>query len=270
MPNSLKQRPSTEFDMPSLSSFKTRRFTEETDSLGVLHAWRIHAQDYLASNYVTNEAVVDDGTLSPDVDTARGDDVIYYLGVDTGTGTQATLRKKLIPKGGRLEDLVNYSISNNMLYPQEKDNLLEHIDQHGARAVVEICALARSNNRNSLASLALVRALMYESVDNGLERWFILFAKPAYLSFRRRFGDNIVLRAGDELSIGDSGGLVAPNLRFVPAIIDPSSILSTLKSEARPGQGRRSQTFSQTLEFMRTKTPIQGEDDRGGTEDYVA
>ncbi len=243
-------------DLPGLESFQVTSFTEHSNPRRALRVQRIHAADYVDSGYVSIGAVVDQ-VLTPDIDTARGSGVIYYLGIDPVTGDEASLRKKAIPEGGGLEGLPNFRSSQGAFYSESEEYLRDRIRVHGAGAVVEICALSRSNPRNSLASLALVRALVHESsAREDSEDWFILFAKPAFLSFRRRFGEAVVRRAGHDLTMADSSGFIKPGLQFVPTIIQPATTIETLDSEGKKDSGRRGNVLGQTLRFMQVPSRV--------------
>lgn len=240
--------------LPVVANFVVRKFTEEQYPEGALLAQRIHAQSYIDEQYVTEEAIDADGRLLADIDTARGDNIIYFLGQDDKDDQKiATLRKKFIPEQGDLKDLSGYRNSETFIRPEEIDRIYQHVAKYGLRSVVEISALGKAHDAPSETSMKLIRSVVHDSVrTNPDERWIILFTEHAYRAMDRFFGSTIVRRVGEFANVNDGQEYINPKLRFVPTVIKPASVMETLLSEASDETRLPTErmTRAATLNFM--------------------
>ena len=220
----------------TVGSFVTRKFTEEGYPDLALLAQRMHAFDYRASAFVTEDGMTDDGRLRAEIDTTRGPTVMYYIGQEMGNPDDAasTLRRKRIPRtgGGSIEELSAFSHTIGSFYPGEEEALRYHVDEFGPEAVTEVGALARAVRATSRTSMKLIRTAVHDAArENAHEKWMILFARPAYASMERFFGPAVARRVGHEALVSSGNAYINPKLSFVPAVIDPGQVLNILAKE---------------------------------------
>lgn len=225
-------------------------FTEDTNPELAIRARRVHASGYESMGFVSNSAIDIDGSLSDDIDHARGETVEYYLGVEpvgddmTETFDRATLRKISIPLGGSLDDLPAYSLCKNSIYNHELV-AIQSIEQP-YKFVKEIGALARSPEAGPMATFEVLRDALHDSLGNG-ELWFFSIVTSTYASLADNFGKKAIRQIGEPVALNDPR--VSDRVELVPAVVDIDSFLKNILEAAeleisRPRQHRLLRSFS--------------------------
>ena len=217
-------------------------FTEDTNSELAIRARRVHASGYESMGFVSNSAIDIDGSLSDDIDHARGETVEYYLGVEpaeddmTETFDRATLRKISIPSGGSLDDLPAYSLCKNSIYNHELA-ALQSIEQPD-KFVKEIGALARSPEAGPMATFEVLRDALHDSLGNG-ELWFFSIVTSTYASLADNFGKKAIRQIGEPVALNDPR--VSDRVELVPAVVDIDSFLKNILEAAELESSRSKQ-----------------------------
>lgn len=217
-------------------------FTEHTNSGLAIRARRVHADGYESMGFVKNSAIDVDGSLSDDIDHARGETVEYYLGVEsTDSNTsekldRATLRKINIPAGGTLDDLPAYSLCKDSIY---RDELiaLQSIEQPD-KFVKEIGALARSPEAGPMATFEVLRDALHDSLGHG-ELWFFSIVTSTYASLAYNFGNRAIRQIGEPVALNDPR--VSDRVELVPAVVDIDSFLKNILEAAEVESNRSKQ-----------------------------
>jgi hypothetical protein len=217
-------------------------FTEHTNPELAIRARRVHADGYENMGFVKNSAIDVDGSLSDDIDHARGETVEYYLGVEsTDSNTsekldRATLRKINIPAGGTLDDLPAYSLCKDSIYDDELI-ALQSIEQPD-KFVKEIGALARSPEASPMATFEVLRDALHDSLGRG-ELWFFSIVTSTYASLADNFGNRAIRQIGEPVALNDPR--VSDRVELVPAVVDIDSFLKNILEAAEVESNRSKQ-----------------------------
>lgn len=217
-------------------------FTEHTNPELAIRARRVHADGYESMGFVSNSAIDVDGSLSDDIDHARGETVEYYLGVETTDANsgeeidRATLRKINIPVGGTLDDLPAYNLCKSSIYRNELITLqsIERPD----RFVKEIGALARSPEAGPMATFEVLRDALHDSLGSG-ELWFFSIVTSTYASLADNFGSKAIRQIGEPVALNDSR--VSNHIELVPAVVEIDSFLKNILETAETEFNRSKQ-----------------------------
>lgn len=206
--------------------------TELTDSGLVSLARETHARGYIDMGFVRTGYQALDGSLPADIDKARGENVDYYLAVDTSHGTVedprlATVRKINIPRGGSIDDLPAYGLCKNSLSSTMTEFLSDMVDQD--IKVKEIAALAKSPNTSPLAIFEVLRDPFQDSLGKG-EVWFFSIVSTTYDALQDNFGPHAIVKVGDPVTFDDER--INPDLSLVPAVVMVDSFLDGISKAA--------------------------------------
>lgn len=204
--------------------FQHFRFTEKDGGLLVDEARRLHAQGYLSLGFVEPTAIESDGSISADLDKARGGDVIYYLAYDEHTGQYAsTMRKIAISNNRHFTSLPAIGLCRES-FSSGSLEMLSEIDSSKAQ-LLELAALAGDPKAGYRA--------IYESLRNGLhdgiqknEVWIFSLVASTHDSLVKNMGAEVFTVLGNDVKIEDHR--VSDNVRLRPLLLDTSTFLETL------------------------------------------
>lgn len=231
---------------PRVSAYRVRSFSEASDADAAVRAQVIQAESYVAAGYLTNDAVEANGTLRPDVDTARGASVTYFLASPRpsrrdGTG-QAAGRLVGVPHGSGLEALQAYRVSSQYLTPGWRQRIELHFQIHGPSSVHELASLSRTRDARPTAVYELLRRIGHEAIMQGTQQlWLATLIDVAYKSIDANFGDRAVARAGQAFPAYRFDTWTAREFTFVPVVIEPMLVLDQMASSLMyaPAPARR-------------------------------
>lgn len=196
------------------------KFNERTDAAAVQVARQVHAIGYADMHFVNDEALMPDGTLRPDIDKARGDNVDYYLLINPEDEVKkATLRKI----SGDVWDLPAFGLTTHNL---TKDGLQELLE---AENVKEIAALARTPEAKQMLVFELLRDAFQEAIGNN-ETWFFSIVSSTFASLEGQFGPLAIRSIGEPIAFDDER--ISEDISLVPAILDVDNFLNAVAGAA--------------------------------------
>lgn len=206
------------------STYSVAEFYERGNPELALEAHKIHAEGYHAMGFVNDGAIEADGTLSPDIDKARGPETLYHLSYNpTNERDAATLRMHHVSHGQTFRDLPAFSVTQDTLY-QEGIELLEDAAERGAR-IVEIAAFAKTREASPVAAFELLRHIVHQAQDKpGDELWFFSIVSNTYDLFVKKFGEGAIKDIGQPVFFDDER--INPNISLVPAIVNPKTFIA--------------------------------------------
>jgi len=243
---------------PSLSSFETHtptsnryihvQFTEAESPALAQAAWRLHAQGYVDSGFVTEDAIGADGFLSPDIDKSRGPNAKYHLALDHDGAYEATMREINLTAGMTYEDHAAYKLCKDGLYPWAEDQLAQ-LQAQGTN-IKEIAALARPLRSSPLAVFEIIRKAMHASLGKD-EVWLFSIVADTHDSLVHAWGADNLPVIGADTTINDPR--VRKHVALRPALLFPDTFNETLlKSLEQANSAHASAPSRQTDEAMKT------------------
>ncbi|WP_373141450.1 hypothetical protein [Mycobacterium marinum] len=251
--------------------FKYLHFTEAQQS-GLVHlAHRIHAQSYVASQFVTADSLVD-GALPAELDHARGQHVTYsiaYLadsqieevspGTTDPTGhAMATWRIRDIAPDNDFTSLPAYTSTAGALSSDGLD-FLRSVDGDPRSILREIGALAKTPMCPAGAVLEIIRDALHRALARDVDEvWFFSIVQSTYETFVKHLGCLTVRPIGNAVRLRKSG--VRSHVRLVPVIVEPRRFLELLYRCATTPANPRAGTQLASFEFFAEGLP----------EDYVS
>jgi hypothetical protein len=205
----------------------------------VREARRIHAEGYVFAGFVNESAVIKDGpekgTLTPDIDKARGPNVEYYLGIDGSNAKNcATLRRLYLPPGGSFRNLPAYSTTEQSLSPGGLV-ILEELEANGAD-INEIAALSRTEAAPAQAIYEILRTAIRDSMGKN-RMWFVSMVSKTYDALLRRWGEDNLVRLGDDVVLEDDR--VNDDIFLRPLLINPDTFHDNLLTAYRATGDRK-------------------------------
>lgn len=213
--------------------FQHIQFTELDNPDLAFVAQVVQAKSYRAEGFVNDAAIDEDGRLAPDIDKARGPNVIYYLASEqspddlTGTPEKASsLRVQELEPGMTFRDFPGYVLSEDRLHP-ETEIVFDAFTQRG-HEIKEIGALSRTPESERLATFEVIRAAMQDSFGKG-EVWFFTMVGTTYDSLVRRWGDDNLVPIGEDIKFDDPR--VKEDVSLKPLILIPDDFLGNLRNE---------------------------------------
>lgn len=194
------------------------KFIGEEFPLAQEEAWRIHAEGYRAMNFVTDEAIGEDGFLDLTIDksrTIKGSE--YYVVINTDKeDDRATLR--IVPPKPFCDytGLPSYESVESKLFPFGKNMLRNFYDS--GYAINEISALAKTENASPLAIFELFREVIQDA-QTRKEVWFFSIVNNTFQTIVKRMGESNFVVIGEDVGIDDPR--VNPNIQLRPTIFVP-------------------------------------------------
>lgn len=221
-------------------------FTESQDPLGALDAQRLQGESYVRFG-IAHESVLDDGGSLPEwLDHARGDNITYYVATPNGTEAQGWGSGRLID--GELESLAVYEGCESVMYPEQKEFLLD--STRSGRIIREVGAMALSQSASSLASFCIVRDVVQHAIRNDTQELLMGRQTPQALrGFKTMFGSSAVQQVGESAELDAGGGL---KVELTPVCADACGSLDSLLSDINNPllDERRRSKLSQSLLFL--------------------
>lgn len=222
-------------------SYVYQRFSEQTNPDLAMVARQVHARGYRGEEFVHGDAIMDDGSLTDDIDKARGSYVDYYLGYERGENGEctpvSTLRKVNIPYGGTLDDLPAYALCKDQIYAKDRewlDNL-----PNPQRIIKEISSFAHIPEVGPMAGFELLRNALQDSLGSH-EVWLFSMVADRYQSLVKNFGPVAVRQIGEAVPIDDPR---VNHVKLIPAIVDTDLFLQqvhdSIVNEEDESQKRR-------------------------------
>ncbi len=204
-----------------------RHFTEASDPLLAVSAQQVHAVGYKGEGFVNDDAIEADGTMSANIDKARGPNVDYFVGFGTnGEGNsvaRSTIRKVHIPFGQTIESLPAYQIAADSLYPEALEELRAIANPD--RTIKEISAFAHSPEVSSAAGLEIIRNILQDSLGSH-EKWMFTMVASRFEALVRSFGPKMMRQIGEPVPVTGTG--VNEGVELVSAIVDTDTYLSDI------------------------------------------
>lgn len=212
-------------------NFEYQILTESSHPELAVAAQQIHASGYIAEGFVNENAVESNGTLSPDIDKARGDNVQYYVGFEVNEAgereAKSTIRKISIPFGGTIEDLPAFQLADGKFYPEELKYLRNLPQPH--RSLKEISAFAHTASPRLQPGREILREILQDARGSG-EVLIFTMVEPNFNALVRSFGRDMMHQIGDPVPLNDPR--VEDGLRLVPAMVDADLFLDQIRASA--------------------------------------
>ena len=216
-----------------------------------IEAQRIHAEGYYAMGFVNKDAIQADGTLTTEIDKARGPNVKYYLDFNPEEGAfdRAAVRKFNLVEGQTYRDTPAYAICKDYLSPLG-ESLLDVVEDQEGR-IKEIGALARSANAKPDAVFELFRKIVQDANETD-EVWFMTIVADTRAVLEHRFGRKNFISLGENVPIGSDDELVADRIELAPTLVRPSKFIDNILVSMRDPELRVSQrrALERSLVFM--------------------
>lgn len=218
---------------PRISDYCVRSFCEASDTNAAVRAQVIQAESYVAAGYLTRHAVEPNGTLHPDIDTARGVNVTYFLASPRTerrdvTG-EAAGRLVGVPDGSGVEALRAYRASWEYLAPAWRERIDLHFEVHGAASVREVAGLSRTRDARPAAVYELLRRMWHEAMMLGTPQlWLATLVDAVCVSIASNFGDRALARVGRVVPAYRVDAWAAREVKFVPVVIEPMLVLDQM------------------------------------------
>lgn len=216
-----------------------------------IEAQRIHAEGYHAMGFVNKDAIQADGTLTTDIDKARGSNVKYYLDFNPqeGTNDRAAVRKFNLVEGQTYRDTPAYAICKDYLSPLG-ESLLDVVDDQEGR-IKEIGALARSAEASPAAVFELFRKIVHDAKDTN-EVWFMTIVSDTRSVLERNFGKKNFISLGENVPIGSEDDLVADRIELAPTLVRPGKFIDNILAATKDSDLKASEVhrLRRSLVFM--------------------
>ncbi len=208
-------------------------------------AQRMHASDYCKRGFVTEDAIGPDGKLAPEIDKARGDNVVYRLSKDTATGAYvSTLRRIRVPQGGTFKDLPAYKISQPHLYEREHAGL-EELGRRGYE-FEEVGALGATS---PLAVFESFRDIIQDGI--GKNRGIIFtVVTDTHRALVSSFGRDNLITIGDDIRIGQADARVGNKIALRPTLLLPDVFMDNLLKSYEAAEPGSRQSLSLQRNFL--------------------
>jgi hypothetical protein len=217
-------------------------FTESSHPELVLPARQVHATSYVSERFVHPGALEADGTLSGEIDKARGSNVHYYLGVEVDEKghaiARATVRKIDIGFGQTFEDLPAYKLAKDTFYPEALD-FLKGIP-HPQRTLKEISAFGNTPEVKGMAGLEAIRNLLQDGIDSR-ETWVFTMVEKSFKTLQRFFSPAMMQQIGEPFAIDDPN--VSPDIRLVLGMVDTNKFLQQILESHEAETTERTKAF---------------------------
>lgn len=186
--------------------FAIRIFNESGDPEAALRMQQMQAESYVRFNIAPQSAVEPDGTLSKDLDHARGDHVTYYHATPNMPGILGEASARVI--NGAITSLPAYTGCLDAIYPEYKD-VLNDMAEDGM-TFREVGAVALTKGTSSIATFSIVRDVVQDAIRN--DRSEVLIGRQtqhALNGFKAMFGSiavktigtGSVLQAGEDMTV---------------------------------------------------------------------
>lgn len=220
----------TDTNRNRLDSHVINTFTEYTNPALVDEARRVHAHGYVHEGFVINESLTPEGHLPDDIDKARGDTVEYFLASsgqspDSDTLTsKATMRLISVPESKTVEFLPAYELCKNTV----SSEYLEYLQQLPVANIIEMGALARTEDSSPMAAFELFRHALHSAKPGDV--WFFTVVSTTHTSLLGSFGPRVVRTIGDPIELNDPR--VGDDVRLVPAITHTDTFIDDIRLAA--------------------------------------
>lgn len=213
------------------TGYDVTSFSERQNPEGALRAQQIQGESYVTAGFVFESALDEYGRLQPELDRSRGDNVEYFLATaqnptDASEMNQASVRLIHLPEDGALDDLAAYKYCKHTLSPEHEAELRSLIATEGARSVVEIAALSKTNAAPSIASFEVIRDIVQQAVRGDTkEVWLATLAESAYQAMYDNFGPRSLTQVGERVPVDVGDPRTSEQLRLVPSLIRPREVM---------------------------------------------
>lgn len=216
-----------------------------------VEAQRIHAEGYHAMGFVHKDAIQADGTLTPEIDKARGPHVKYYLDYkpESGRDDRAAVRKVNLLEGQTYRDLPAYALCKDHFTPLG-ETLLDVVDDQENR-IKEIGALARTTEAQPRAVYELFRKIIHEAKDTN-EVWFMTIVANTHNILVHSYGAKNFISLGENIPIGSQDDRVEDQVELKPVLVRPDKFIDNILESAKNPELRQSErhTLLKNLVFM--------------------
>lgn len=237
--------PYSEAPLPRTDLYVHYNFTEAENPDAALACQRIHAAGYKAAGFVTEDAIMPDGTLAPDLDKMRGPHIELSLAISPeDPDNSATMRKAHVPDGGSHRDLPSYKLTESSLWDDGKA-LLEQYEAQGV-AVKDIGGLAGEGRRSAQAVHEVIRDNLHKAMGAN-EVWFFGIVTTTYDSLASSWGAENLVVLGEDTAFDDPR--VKPGVALRPAMLIPDRFVDNLVQAYETAEDPR-----QAKQLMRSLT----------------
>ncbi|MDB5161756.1 MAG: UBA/THIF-type binding protein [Candidatus Saccharibacteria bacterium] len=225
-------------------------FTETSHPELVLPARQVHAKSYVSERFVHPGALQADGTLSSEIDKARGPNVHYYLGAEMNEGGQAvpraTVRKIDVGFEETIEDLPAFALAQDTFYPEALE-FLRGIS-HPHQTLKEISAYGNTPEVTGMAGLEAIRNLLQDGIDSR-ETWVFTMVQKSFKTLQRFFSPAMMQQIGDPFAIDDEN--VNKDIRLVLGMVETDKFLQQIyESHLSEANERAKEFYKQGLLYL--------------------
>lgn len=203
-------------------------------------AQQIHGQCYVGYGYFTEDALMEDRRLYPELDGTREKEgknieVTYLLAQSKhehpSRPAESSLRMIDIAEGGTIECLPTYGYGDNSIYPGPKARLNNIVELYGKESVREVAALSTVSEKDHTGSYELMRSIVQNAIiknESGSakrEVWIASLTRKSLGPVVQFVGKSAVETIGEATSIFTGDDRANKDLKVTPIMIDPSKII---------------------------------------------